>query len=158
MEAKQMTIKQLGDYKVNAVFTRQDMTNEVYAELACYTNQKTRCYKYGSQIDLDRIYDKNEVMGLQVIKDYYTEVYLIYPDRDGEYSGIGLGRLVNNEFEYSYCYTGNNEKLEQFINTILIDKTIMEDYDKQQIEEAIANGDFALLEDIVGDRDFAELI
>lgn len=153
-----MTITQLGEYKVNAVFTRQDMTNEVYAELACYANQKTRCYKYGSQIDLDRVYDKNKPMGLQVIKDYYTEVFLIYPDRDGEYSGIGLGRLVNNEFEYSYCYTGNNEKLEQFINTILVDKTIMEDYDKQQIEEAIANGDFALLEDIVGDRDFAELI
>lgn len=153
-----MSIKQLGNYKVNAVFTRKDMTNEAYAELACYANQKTRCYKYGSQIDLDRVYDKNEVMGLQVIKDYYTEVYLIYPDRDGKYSGIGVGRLVNNEFEYSYCYTGNNEKLEKFINTILVDKTIMEDYDKQQIEEAIASGDFALLEDIVGDRDFAELI
>lgn len=154
-----MSITQLGDYKVNAVFKRSDMQNEVYAELACYANQKTRCYKYDSQIDLDRVFDKNEVMGLQVIKDYYKEVFLIYPDRNGEYSGIGLGRLnSNNEFEYSYCYTGNNEKLEQFINTILIDKTIMEDYDKQQIEEAIANGDFALLEDIVGDRDFAELI
>ena len=156
MEDKQM--KKLGNYVVNTTFTRENMDNPAYAELASMAVAKTSCYYKHAQFNLNNVYDNNAVMGLQVYRDYGLHVALVYPDNSGEYSSIGIADIYNNKVEYNYCYTDGHIELNNFLNNILTDKTVIEDYDKQQIEEAIALGDTLMLDSILGDRDLTEFV
>lgn len=148
---------QLGDYKVNNTFTMKDMSKSAFDELVDYAIVSTRYHHSYAQFNFNLV-SNGKVMGLRIYKDYGLYVSLVYPNKKGEYSSTEIAQIINNQVQYKYRYTEQPEELEKFLNEVLKDRTVLEDYDQQQIEEAIANGNFTLLEDIIGDRDFAELI
>ena len=148
---------QLGNYKVNNTFTMKDMSKSAFDELVDYAIGRTIYYYDYARFNFNLV-SNGKVMGLRIYKDYGLYVSLVYPNKEGGYSSIGIAQIINNQVQYNGCYTEQPEELEKFLNEVLKDRTILEDYDQQQIEEAIANGNFTLLEDIIGDRDFAELI
>lgn len=148
---------QLGELKVNNTFTMKDMSKSAFDELVNYAIDRTRCYYTHAQFNFNLAGNGN-VMGLRVYKDYGLHVSLVYPDKEGGYSSIGIAQIINNQVQYNYCYTEQPEELEKFLNEVLKDRTILEDYDRQQIEEALELGDINMLEDVLGDRCLTEFI
>lgn len=148
---------QLGDYKVNNTFTIKDMGKFAFDELVDYAIVSTRYHHSYAQFNFN-LAESGKTMGLRIYKDYGLYVSLVYPNKKGEYSSTEIAQIINNQVQYKYRYTDHSEELEKFLNRILKDRTVLEDYDRQQIENALVNDDFALLDDIIGDRDFAELI
>lgn len=153
-----MAIKLSDEYTVNVTFTREDMDKLAYMELATCAKRITESYYPHARFNLDKVFDDNAVMGLQVYRDYGLHVALVYPDYDDSYSSIGIADIYGDKVDYRYCYTGGHPELGKFLNKILTDKTIIEDYDRQLIEEAIELGDADMLEDVLGDRCLTEFI
>lgn len=153
-----MAIKLNDEYTVNVTFTKDDMDKLSYMELATYAVEKTRCYYRHAQFNIDKVFDDNAVMGLQVYRDYGLHVALVYPDYDNSYSSIGIADIYDDKVDYRYCYTGGHPELGKFLNKILTDREVIRDYDREQIEEAIELGDVGMLEDVLGDRCLTEFI
>lgn len=149
--------KQLGELKVNNTFTVKDMSNSAFNELVDYAIDRTKCYYDHARFNFNLV-SNGKVMGLRVYKDYGIYVSLVYPNKEGGYSSIGIAQIINNQVQYNYCYTEQPEELEKFLNEVLKDRTILEDYDQQQIEEALELGDMGMLEDVLGDRCLTEFI
>ena len=148
---------QLGDYKVNNTFSVKDMSKFAFDELVDYAIVSTRYHHSYAQFNFN-LAESDKVMGLRVYKDYGLYVSLVYPNKRGEYSSTEIAQIINNQVQYKYRYTEQPEELEKFLNEVLKDRTVLEDYDQQQIEEALELGDMGMLEEVLGDRDFAELI
>ena len=148
---------QLGELKVNNTFTMKDMSKSAFDELVDYAIDRTRCYYDHARFNFN-LANTGKVMGLRVYKDYGLHVSLVYPDKEGGYSSIGIADISNNQVQYNYCYTEQPEELEKFLNEVLKDHTVLEDYDRQQIEEALELGDINMLEDVLGDRCLTEFI
>lgn len=153
-----MTIKQLGNLKVNVTFSKKDMSKDAWNEFANWAINATKCYYDHARFNYE-LASNNKVMGLRVYKDFGIHISLVYPDKEGGYSSISMLADINdNKVNYNYCYTDKSEELEKFLNEILKDRTVLEDYDQQQIEEALELGDMGMLEDVLGDRCLSEFI
>lgn len=156
----------LGEYRCNVVFTSSDVDKELIYYLNSFGITKTSCYYSYAQWSY-KLSDSNP-LGLQVYKDYFTCLSLVYMGNNGEYHSIGLGEIMNNNMDSMYIHNLPNfinlpqdryTKAEaELVRLIKGHTEIMHDYDREQIEDAISSGDFELAEDILGDRDITEFI
>lgn len=136
--------------------------NELPKELQQYFRaliyNKTDCYKWEGKPDWDKL--DNNLIGLQVYKDYYKCLSVYYVSQDGFYSSVGFGRVNKNSISLD-DYTNviyDISTIENQLNDILTDRQVIHDYDYEQLMDAFECGDFDAVEDICGDRDLFELI
>lgn len=166
METKQL--QQLGDRKVNAVFTLTDMPKYFQEYVKAKLHYANDEYVWEAQYSSSN--DTEKVFGLEIIKDYNTKfINLIYKARDNRYVGVGLAKLSQDNtvnIGGQYLWYMDMEHIEVQVNKwehIITDLLkgnyeVMHDYDKENFEEALETGDTELLEDIIGDRDITEFV
>lgn len=113
----------------------------------------------------DKLYDyqfnsKVKKIGLRVYRDYFLCLDAVYQAEDNTFVYTELGRIVNGNEVSLHRYMDDKKlvELEKFLGGLLPNTKVCHDYDREQIEEALECGDFDLIEDIIGDRDLAELI
>lgn len=156
-------ITELGNEKVNAVFRLDSISLDLRETICRIARSETRCYYDYAQFHYTN--SLNNLVGLQLYKDYYTYISFIYKGCDNEYHSIGLCKLYKGNDDkltpdlYGLAPQYCREKLEQeLLNLLNNNLEIMHDYDKEMLEEAIASMDYQAIDDIVGDRDFCELL
>lgn len=175
--------KQLGLMEVNSTFKMSDCS-ELLQEFILDVGKRLNTYKYetawiNGSLTRD-LWNKNTVLGLRIVRDYYLQLELVYPahDKDGEgpdgYTFWELGRFnmyghrceldrVESTFAFSDFIQERKDdvlnKLKDELTQLLGDNyKVVEDYDAEAIEEALECGDLDLLEDLVGDRDLTEFV
>ena len=165
MEDKQMTtgLQQLGNRKVNAAFKITDMPKYFQEFVRARLSVANDNYVWEAQYSPSN--DNEKLFGLEVIKDYYKQVNLIYKARDNRYVGVEIADIFNKtELDTRSYITWDIEnpqqsKYEHVLQDLLKGNyKVVHDYDKENFEEALELGDTGLLEDIIGDRDITEFI
>ena len=158
-----MTLQQLGDRQVNAVFKLSDMPKYFKDFIDARLASANRDYIYEAQYSWDN--DTKKVFGLEVIKDYYKQINLVYKARDNEFRSVAIADIWNSKEVDTSRYittdieTPQQSKYDHIIKDLLKDNyEVVHDYDAQSIMDALELGDMSMLCDIVGDRDIAELI
>ena len=81
-----MTLQQLGNKQVNAVFRLSDMPKYFKDFIDARLASANRDYIYKAQYSWDN--DTEKVFGLEVIKDYYKQINLVYKARNNEFKSI----------------------------------------------------------------------
>lgn len=83
-----MTLQQLGNKQVNAVFKLSDMPRYFKDFIDARLASANRDYIHEAQYSWDN--DTEKVFGLEVIKDYYKQINLVYKARDNEFKSIAI--------------------------------------------------------------------
>lgn len=97
-------------------------------------------------------------------RDYYLEVNCFYIDKNNEYHFINIDTRFNKYDNSFYVnrrlpFGADESEIVNYFTKMFDNKfELANDYDLEQINEAIELGDFSLVSDIVGDRDLAEFI
>ena len=174
--------KRLGLQTVNCTFRLGDVSDNLKRFILENGREWTRHYFPSVQINSYQtkdLWNDSTELGLKMYRDYYLCVDLVYPGYDrntGEvgYVGTEIGRFskygkkVNPvmDIEYNRVTTDwleeNNVNIEDLYDELTKlfkdDFHTVEDLDAEAIEEALECGDLDALEEIIGDRDLAEII
>ena len=164
----------LGKHEVKRILKLSELSSDLRTVLKAFLGNKTSCYRDDSKPDWDKFNNPDTVIGLNIYKDYYKYIEVVYPAKsysDEPYHAVGVCRIaqdINNTWvadlysEYDHALLEDKEhrhELElEFINLFNNDLSHTIDYQYEMIQEAISNGDFQDLEDLVGDRDLVEFI
>ena len=90
-----MTLQQLGKEQVNAIFKLSDMPKYFKDFIDARLASANRYYMYEAQYSRDN--DTKKVFGLEVIKDYYKQINLVYKARDNEFRSITIADIWNSK-------------------------------------------------------------
>lgn len=129
---------------------------QVSKQLLYYIHTQTDCYVDTAKFDDDNL---NQIIGLQVYRDYYKCLAVVYTNQYGTH-WVGIGQFNGDDIVLQYTrYAGDYDKLQEELKTLLNNNTkVVEDFEREELMDAIASGDSEWVNSIVGDRDLAELI
>lgn len=153
----------LDNKPMNHVVKFNELPNVLKLYLDVHIQNQTRHYIYEATCDWNKI-EKADI-GFQCVKDYYKEIHVFFPNKRGGYTSVELGDFWKDSegnyrteiTQWTNC-SEDYQKIEEAVNQVVTDRTILRDYDKEAFDEALELGDMDMIEDIIGDRDLAEFI
>ena len=153
----------INDIECNLTLNSSDISTDLKELLLDIIRDKTRCYYDYAHANKNSL---DDIFGLQIYKDYYRTINLIYKGNDNEFHEVGICNLYkNNENKWQadlYQYFNNKSNVSKYELelTSLFNNNfdIKHDYDYENAMEAISSGDSEWLDEIVGDRDLIEII
>ena len=181
-------VKELGNVKVNATFKLGELSPELKDFILTVGREMTNSRVSTALLNgylTKRLYNDDTVLGIQIYKDYFKCVDLVYPAYNYEtyyegqknpeihYTFVEIGRADDHSISMSEWseraikptieWLRNNpnvkfEDLEKELDSFVNDYRIVRDYDQEEFDEAWEMGDMDAIEDIVGDRDLTEFI
>ena len=153
----------LGNETVNTVFSLNSISTDLKDMICKVARDKSSCYHEYAQFHYTN--SVNNLVGLQLYKDFYTWISFVYKGCDNEYHSIGITKFYKDDNNklipdlYGIAPSYNYKQLEQeLLNLLNNNLEVIHDYDREMLEEAIASMDWQAIDDVVGDRDLCELL
>ena len=165
----------LDKHEVKRIIKVNDMSPKLQQVIRAILNiQTSHCYDY-ARPDLDKLKGSTEI-GLNIYRDYYRYIEVVYPkkewvDTDKNYYSSSVCKITQNEdnewtadlYEFSNLPQLKDRKARKELELELTslfngDLSYTTDYQYEMVQEAIQDGNFEDLEDLIGDRDLFEFI
>lgn len=174
-------MKQLGLMKVNTTFKLGDVSENLRRFILENGYEFTKHFVETAQLNgyyTRDLWNKDTELGLRVYRDYFICVDLVYPAYDRNTGEVGhctleIGRYNRYSKTISSCGIENNWNVIDWLkeNDVNIDDLfkeitelmngdfeIVEDYDYEELMDALECGRTDLAWEIVGDRDLMEVL